>query len=117
MSEKMHPLIHMMMQGMRVEVQKPEITLTKDEKELADALIIIAQRHGKFDEDGSGIWAGYDQPTSNPEARIGVKCSNCVLYSGGDQCRIIALPVHPEGKCRFAVIPDGVVKKWQDGNV
>ncbi len=41
---------------------------------------------------------------------IGVKCANCVLYQGGNVCRIIAMPVEPEGKCRFAVLPDGVVQ-------
>lgn len=111
----MHPFINMLLGGVRVEVRKPEIKLTPDEKELADALVVIAQKYGKFNEDGSGIWAGYESPSSNEDARIGVKCSNCVLYQGGDQCRIIALPVAAEGKCRFAVIPDGVVTAWQKG--
>ena len=115
MDNIIHPILQMMLSGARIEIRKPEVKLTQDEKELADALIIIAQRHGKFNEDGTGIWAGYDEPTSNPDARIGVKCSNCVLYSGGDQCKIISLPVHPEGKCRFAVIPDGVVQSWKKG--
>ena len=46
----------------------------------------------------------------NEVASIGVTCANCVLYAGGSDCKIIALPVEPTGKCRFAVIPDGVVK-------
>ena len=112
----MQPLINMILSGMRVEVRKPEIKLTDDERDLANALVTIAQKYGKFNEDGSGIWAGYEEPSSNEDARIGVKCENCVLYQGGDQCRIIALPVAPEGKCRFAVIPDGVVKSWQKGD-
>jgi hypothetical protein len=32
-----------------------------------------------------------------------------VFYRGGSECAIISLPVEPEGKCRFAVIPEGVV--------
>jgi hypothetical protein len=115
MSEKMHPFLSMLLSGARVQVRKPEVKLTDDERDLADALVVIAQKYGKFNEDGSGIWAGYESPSSNDDARIGVKCSNCVLYQGGDQGRIIALPVAPEGKCRFAIIPDGVVKSWQDG--
>lgn len=115
MSEKMHPFINMLMSGMRIQVSKPEVKLTDDEKELADALVKISQKYGKFNEDGSGIWAGYESASSNEDARIGVKCSNCVLYQGGDQCRIIAMPVEAEGKCRFAVIPDGVVKMWKEG--
>lgn len=89
--------------------EKPK--LAEEEKELATALIGIAQKYGKFNEDYTGIWAGYDEPSKNDVADIGVKCSNCVLYEGGQNCKIIAMPVAPEGKCRFAVIPDGVVKK------
>jgi len=94
-----------------VSMPKPmEMNLHPEEKALADALIQITQKYGKFNQDYTGVWAGYDDPTKNEVASIGVKCSNCVLYNGGSSCKIISLPVAPEGKCRFAVIPDGVVK-------
>jgi len=83
--------------------------LVDEERELAQALAEIADKYGKFDEDGTGIWAGYTPASENEDAEIGVKCSNCVLYMGGASCRIIAQPVEPEGVCRFAVLPDGVV--------
>lgn len=86
-----------------------EELLTPDEKALHDALVSIANQYGKFDEDGSGIWAGYESAEENDEKEIGVKCSNCALYSGGNACEIIAFEVEPEGKCRLAVIPDGYV--------
>lgn len=88
---------------------REETFLVPEEKELATALVSIAKKYGKFNQDGTGIWAGYDEPKDNDVASIGVKCANCVLYAGGDQCRIISLPVEPNGKCRFAIIPDGVV--------
>ena len=91
-----------------------EELLTPDEKALHDALISIANQYGKFDEDGSGIWAGYESAEDNEEKVIGVKCSNCALYAGGNQCEVIALEVEPEGKCRLAVIPDGYVNMSQD---
>ena len=90
---------------------RSEVFLVPEEKELASSLISIAKKYGKFNQDGTGIWAGYEKAEENNTADIGVKCLNCVLYAGGDQCRIIALPVEPGGKCRFAVIPDGVVSK------
>lgn len=86
-----------------------ENLLTPDEKALHDALISISNEYGKFNEDGSGIWAGYEPAEENEEKEIGVKCSNCTLYSGGSVCQIISIEVEPEGKCRFAVIPDGYV--------
>ena len=84
--------------------------LAEEEAMLADALIAIATIYGKFDEDGSGIWAGYDSPEENDVKDIGVKCSNCVLYEDHGVCKIIAQKVEHEGKCRFAIIPDGVVQ-------
>jgi len=83
--------------------------LVPEEQDLANALIEISQKYGKFNEDEEGIWAGYTPPAENEVASIGVTCANCVLYAGGSDCKIIALPVEPTGKCRFAVIPDGVV--------
>jgi HK97 family phage prohead protease len=87
--------------------------LTADEQALHDALVRIADEHGKFDEDGSGIWAGYESPAENDEKSIGVKCANCTLYQGDGVCAIIKQRVNENGKCRFAVIPDGVVQ-WND---
>ena len=86
-----------------------EDLLVPEEKALHDALVAIANQYGKFNEDKTGIWASYESPEENEEKVIGVKCSNCALYAGGNVCEIIAFEVEPEGKCRFAVIPDGYV--------
>lgn len=84
--------------------------LIPEEEDMAKAIYEVVQKHGKFDQDGDGVWAGYTPAEQNEDAAIGVKCSNCVFYQGGDQCAIIALPVEPEGKCRFAMLPEGAVK-------
>jgi len=83
--------------------------LVGEEADLAESLKIIANTYGKFNEDETGIWAGYQTPEENDVKDIGVKCGNCVLYQGGGVCSIIAEQVEEEGKCRFAVIPDGMV--------
>ena len=83
--------------------------LVPEEQDLARALLEIVDKYGKFNEDETGVWAGYTPAEENEVASIGVNCSNCVFYLGGDKCQIISLPVEPMGKCRFAVIPDGVV--------
>ncbi len=83
--------------------------LNPEERDLANALLLLAEKYGKFNEDETGIWAGYESAEANEVAAIGVKCSNCVLYRGGSECAIIDAEVEPDGKCRFAVIPDGVV--------
>ena len=103
--------------GYRTVSKSEEIILNKvaddlDEQEavLADMLIAITRIYGKFNEDGIGVWAGYDSPENNDVADIGVKCGNCVLYEGNGVCKIIEQKVEHEGKCRFAVIPDGIVE-------
>jgi len=83
--------------------------LVPEEQDLAQALIEIADKYGKFDEDNTGIWADYHEPEDNPYAEMGVKCGNCVLYRGGQECAVVAFAVEPEGYCRFAVLPDGTV--------
>jgi hypothetical protein len=114
-------ILEMLMSGVPVRVvnrvEPRHHSLVEEEKELAEALIRIAERYGKFNEDYRGIWAGYDSASSNTVARIGVKCENCVLYMGGGQCRIVLETVEPEGKCRFAVIPDGVVQAAMGGPI
>lgn len=83
--------------------------LVPEEQDLARALIQIADKYGKFNEDQTGIWADYHEPEDNPYAEMGVRCGNCVLYQGGTNCAIVAFKVHPDGYCRFAVLPDGSV--------
>ena len=84
--------------------------LIPEEKDLAEAIYEVVQEHGKFDQDGDGVWAGYTPAYDNEDASIGVKCENCVFYRGGNECAIIALEVEPEGKCRFAMLPEGAVQ-------
>jgi hypothetical protein len=107
-------LIAILVDGARLVVEKPVDKmgmLVEEERDLANALLMIAKKYGKFNEDGTGIWAGYISAKDNDNKRIGVMCSNCVLYEGGSSCSIISAKVEPSGYCRFAIIPDGVVKK------
>ena len=87
------------------------VALVPEERDLAEAILEVVEKHGKFNEDETGVWAGYTPAAENEVASIGVICNHCVFYQGGDVCQIIALPVEPMGKCRLAVIPDGIVDK------
>jgi hypothetical protein len=84
--------------------------LIPEERELADALLLIANKYGKFNDDNTGIWAGYTPASENEDnAKIGVKCGNCVFFNAPNGCSIIASSVEEGGLCRFAVLPDGAV--------
>ena len=109
---RMVPLPPVQYEDMDDDRNQPEFdknNLDQEEADLRDALLKIVKRHGRFNEDSDGVWAGYKPAAENPVAAIGVKCANCVFYQGGNSCKIIAMDVEPEGKCRFAVIPKGVV--------
>lgn len=84
--------------------------LVPEEQELADALLLITQKYGKFNDDNTGVWAGYTPAAENEEnAKIGVKCGNCVFFNAPNGCSIIVAEVEDGGLCRFAVLPDGAV--------
>ena len=80
------------------------------EDDLRSALVGIVAKDGKLAPE-MGIHPGYDPPEGNPEASIGVSCANCVFFEAPYQCQIVDGPVEPMGKCRFAVIPPGVVSR------
>lgn len=84
--------------------------LVPEENELAKALLKIVSKHGKFNDDNTGVWAGYTPASENEDnARIGVKCGNCVFFNAPNGCSIIESSVEEGGLCRFAVLPDGSV--------
>ena len=82
--------------------------LSDEEKALADSLIALSAKVGPLDK-ASGIWVGYESGTENENLSIGVKCGNCALHASENRCKIISQTIEPNGYCRFAVIPDGLV--------
>lgn len=84
--------------------------LVPEEQDLADALLEIAEKYGKFNDDNTGVWAGYESTEENAEnAAIGVKCGNCVFWEAPNGCKIIQATTEEGGLCRFAILPDGAV--------
>lgn len=87
-------------------------SLSNDEKELANALLSLAQKIGPLDK-GEGIWVGYSDSSTNETKDIGVKCGNCALHKSDNACAILEQEIEMDGACRFAVIPPGLVKTKQ----
>ena len=84
--------------------------LTPEEKAFHDALVNIAEEYGPFDQGTSSIWVGYETAEENEDAAIGVKCANCSFFNPENNgCAILSYAVEPNGKCRLAAIPDGLV--------
>lgn len=89
--------------------------LAEAEQIFADTLLMIANKYGKLqDGDSKGIWVGYESPEENEDKDIGVKCSNCYFYESEKVCKIIVQEIHPDGMCRLAAIPPGLVDAGED---
>ena len=88
-----------------------EANMPEPELMYANSMLAIVAKYGKLsDNDGKGIWVGYVEPEDNDNLEIGVKCGNCYLHESDNVCKIVARPIEPDGYCRLAAIPDGVVK-------
>ena len=96
------------------DVSKVAEDLAQPEAALADALCAVAEMHGPYDREGTGIYVGYESAEENDDKDIGVYCKNCVLYCGDGMCKILSQKVEDYGKCRFAVIPDGLINSEMD---
>lgn len=83
--------------------------LVPEEQDLADALLEIVEKHGKFNADNTGVWAGYTTAAENDNKEMGVKCGNCVFWEAPNGCKLIIAETEEGGLCRFAVLPDGAV--------
>jgi hypothetical protein len=83
--------------------------LVPEEQDLADALLEIVEKHGKFNADNTGVWAGYTSAAENDNKDMGVKCGNCVFWEAPNGCKLIIAETEEGGLCRFAVLPDGTV--------
>lgn len=98
-------------------VDNPEIELAPAEAKYVQAMLDIVSEFGKLsDNDGNGIWVGYESPEENEDAEMGVKCANCAFYCTVEtgKCHIVAQTVQPEGMCRLAAIGVGLVGESKD---
>jgi len=115
MSQDLPPILRILSGELRVTIDTPKdgdaVLVGPQETAAVASLLSVVAKYGKFNEDGDGVWAGYEHPSENDTQAIGVKCANCVMWQGGSSCKLISLPVEAGGKCRFAMIPNGVVKK------
>jgi hypothetical protein len=91
--------------------------LTDQEKAYHDALVSIRERFGPYDLESSSVWVGYEDPSQNEDADIGVKCGKVEEGSQKIGCKLVSFLVEENGKCRLAAIPDGLVNVSMDGEM
>lgn len=100
------------MEGLPEGVTNPIIKLAPAEAEYVESMFDIVEEYGKLaDNDGNGIWVGYESPAQNEKKAMGVKCSNCAFWCPEMKgCHIIVQKAEPNGYCRLAAIGEGLVK-------
>jgi hypothetical protein len=84
-----------------------------EEKDYYQALITVAKRHGKFNDDNQ-VWVGYIPAEQNTKLSIGVACKNCAFYLGNGDCKIVDknhYSIEDNGVCRLAAIPYQLINK------
>lgn len=95
--------------------------LVPQEKAFYNSLVRIAEEYGPFDKASSGVWVGYELPSENEVANIGVKCGNCAFHydkaEGTLGCKLLSFEIQENSKCRLAAIPDGLVNTEMDDDM
>ena len=99
-------------EGLPEGVTNPIIKLAPAEAEYVESMFEIVEKYGKLaDNDGNGIWVGYESPAQNEKKSMGVKCSNCAFWCPKMKgCHIIAAKAEANGYCRLAAIGEGLKK-------
>jgi hypothetical protein len=99
-------------EGLPEGVTNPIIKLAPAEAEYVESMFEIVEKYGKLaDNDGNGIWVGYEPPAQNKKKSMGVKCSNCAFWCPKMKgCHIIAAKAEANGYCRLAAIGEGLKK-------
>ena len=99
-------------EGLPEGVTNPIIKLAPAEAEYVESMFEIVEKYGKLaDNDGNGIWVGYEPPAQNEKKSMGVKCSNCAFWCPKMKgCHIIVAKAEANGYCRLAAIGEGLKK-------
>lgn len=97
-------------EGLPEGVTNERIKLAPAEADYVEAMFEIVREYGKLaDNDGNGIWVGYEKPSENDNKKMGVKCSNCAFWCPKMKgCHIIVEKAEADGLCRLAAIGEGL---------
>jgi hypothetical protein len=87
------------------------VPLSETQSAQYEALELIVELHGKFDQGTGEAGAHYMAPAENSFNEEGLNCANCVFYAGGGGCEIVEGPVEAGGLCKFWVIPENLIQK------
>lgn len=88
---------------------EPEESLTPRQQAMYDALEIITEAFGVFDQSSGPDGAHYMSEDQNPFAEEGLMCSNCAFYQGDGLCEIVDGEVADMGLCKLWVISGDLI--------
>ena len=77
--------------------------------ELAESYLEIAKEYGEFAPGSGGNGAHYFPAEKNPFGADGIKCGNCVFFTGNDCIIVDADPVSEGDLCKLWIIPEDLL--------
>lgn len=85
--------------------------LTPRQQALYQALEIIADAFGMFDQSSGPDGAHYMSENENPFVEEGLMCANCSFYEGGQACEIVEGQIEPMALCKLWVIKGDLIEE------
>lgn len=79
------------------------------QKALYQALEIVAEAFGDFDQSSGANGAHYMAADDNPFVEEGLMCANCVFYEGGQRCEIVQGQIDPLALCKLWIIDENLL--------
>lgn len=88
--------------------------LTPRQQAHYQALEIIVDAFGLFDQSSGPDGAHYIPENENPFAEEGLMCANCCFYEGGQACEIVEGQIEPMALCKLWVIKADLIGEPMD---
>ncbi len=85
--------------------------LTPRQQAHYQALEIIVDAFGLFDQSSGPDGAHYIPENENPFAEEGLMCANCCFYEGGQACEIVEGQIEPMALCKLWVIKADLIEE------
>ena len=79
--------------------------LNERQSDQADALCMIVEEYGQYDQSSNADGSHYADGQNNPFKADGLVCSSCIFYEQ-NACHIVSGNIDPEGICKLWIIPE-----------
>jgi hypothetical protein len=83
--------------------------LNERQADQAEALCMIVEEYGQYDQSSGPDGAHYGDSSKNPFKSDGLVCSSCIFYEQ-EACHLVSGDIDPNGVCKLWIIPETSVQ-------